>query len=193
MIIGDFQPDWIGGMTNRFSYKNFDLSFVAFARWGGDVVVTYFQSNAGGTGGYAFFGQGRANVFKYDYWTPANPTNDFPQPDGNTNNADYYSTLGYRDGTFIKMRSMNLGYTLPSSLCKRFGINSLRVYLQAQNPFIVYSPLVRDGYGIDPEGTGFGNALASQGGGTTAPGRAITIGIQTPPTRSWILGINLKL
>jgi TonB-linked SusC/RagA family outer membrane protein len=193
MIIGDFQPDWIGGMTNRFSYKNFDLSFVAFARWGGDVVVTYFQSNAGGTGGYPFFGQGRANVFKYDYWTPTNPTNDFPQPDGNTNNADYYSTLGYRDGTFIKMRSINLGYTLPSSLCKRFGINSLRMYLQAQNPFIVYSPLVRDGYGIDPEGTGFGNALASQGGGTTAPGRAITIGIQTPPTRSWILGINLKL
>lgn len=192
MIIGNFQPDWIAGMTNRFAYKNFDLSVVMFARWGNTVVNQLFQSAAGG-GPYSFFGQGRANVIKYNYWTPDNPTNDFPQPDGKSNNADYYSTLGYMDGTFIKMRSMNLGYTLPLKVSTKVGINSLRVYLQAQNPFIIYSPLVRDGYGIDPEGTQFGGALGSQGGGTTAPGRAITINVQTPPTRSWILGVNLKL
>lgn len=191
MIIGNFEPDWVAGMTNRFSYKNFDLSFVAFAKWGGTVVNGLFQSSSGG-GPFGFFGQGRTNVLKYDYWTPANPTNAFPQPDGKTNNADYYSTLGYMDGTFIKMRSINLGYQLPVKYIDKLGIQSLRVYLTAQNPFIIYSPLVRDGFGIDPEGTGFGNTIGSQGGNAAIPGRAITINAATPPTRAWIIGVNLK-
>jgi TonB-linked SusC/RagA family outer membrane protein len=191
MILGNFQPDWVAGMTNRFNYKNFDLSFVMFAKWGGTIVNGLFQSTSGG-GPFGFFGQGRTNVLKYDYWTPTNPTNAFPQPDGKNNNADYYSTLGYMDGTFIKMRSINLGYMLPGKLNDKLGIQSLRIYLTAQNPFILYSPIVRDGYAIDPEGTGFGNVTGSQGGNSAVPGRAITINVQTPPTRAWILGVNLK-
>lgn len=192
-VLGSFQPDWIGGMTNRISYKNFELSAVMFARMGGNVVATYFQSNAGGAGGYAFFGQGRVNQMKVNYWTPDNPTNEFPQPDGLTNNADYYSTLGYQDGSFIKLRSVNLGYNFPEKLLNKYGLNSLKVYVTAQNPLILYSPFVRDGYGIDPEGTGYGGALAPQGSGTAgAPGRAITVGINTPPTRMFNAGINLK-
>ncbi len=191
MILGNFQPDWVAGMTNRVNYKNFDLSFVMFAKWGGTIVNGLFQSTSGG-GPFGFFGQGRTNVLKYDYWTPTNPTNAFPQPDGKTNNADYYSTLGYMDGTFIKMRSINLGYMVPGKLNAKLGIQSFRIYLTAQNPFIVYSPIVRDGYAIDPEGTGFGNVTGSQGGNSAVPGRAITINVQTPPTSAWILGVNLK-
>jgi TonB-dependent starch-binding outer membrane protein SusC len=190
-VIGNFQPKWVAGFTNRINYKNFDFSFVMFARWGGKVVNGLFQSTSGG-GPFGFFGQGRTNVLKYNYWTPTNPTNDFPQPDGRTNNADYYSTLGYLDGTFIKMRSINLGYMLPSKICDKLKVQSLRVYITAQNPFIVYSPLVRDGFGIDPEGTGFGNVIGSQGGATAIPGRAITINADAPPTSAWILGVNLK-
>jgi TonB-linked SusC/RagA family outer membrane protein len=190
-VLGSFQPKWVGGLTNRINYKNFDFSFVMFARWGGKVVNGLFQSTSGG-GPFGFFGQGRTNVLKYNYWTPTNPTNDFPQPDGRTNNADYYSTLGYLDGTFVKMRSINLGYMLPNKACEKLKVQSLRVYLTAQNPFIIYSPLVRDGFGIDPEGTGFGNIIGSQGGATAIPGRAITINADTPPTSAWILGVNLK-
>lgn len=141
-IIGNFQPDWVGGMTNRVNYKNFDLSFVMFARWGGTIVNGLFQSTSGG-GPFGFFGQGRTNVLKYDYWTTTNPTNAFPQPDGKTNNADYYSTLGYMNGTFVKMRSINLGYNLPFKLNDKLGIQSLRIYLSAQNPFLIYAPIVR--------------------------------------------------
>ena len=195
MIIGTYQPKWIAGLTNRFNYKDFDFTVVSFARWGNYIVNELFQGSSGG-GPYGFFGQGRANVIKYNYWTPTNPTNDFPAPDGATNNADYYSTLGYQDGSFIKIRSMTLGYTLPNRLIEKWGIGSLRVYLQAQNPYIVYSPLVRDGYGIDPEGTltnGNNGALGSQGGGAAVSTRAIKINVDTPPTRSWIFGINLTL
>lgn len=191
VILGNFQPDWIAGMTNRLNFKNFDFSFVMFARWGAMVVNKFFQGASGG-GPYGFFGQGRSNVIKYNYWTPTNPTNEFPEPDGKNLNADYYSTLGYMDGSFIKMRSINLGYMLPDKLCSKLNVESLRIYLTAQNPFIIYSPMVNKGYGIDPEGTQIGGALESQGGAAGAPGRAITIGVQTPPTRAWIVGLNLR-
>ncbi len=198
-IIGSAQPDWIGGITNRFAYKNVDLSVVAFGRWGGTAIATYFQSNNGGTGGYAFLHQARVNQWKVDYWTANNPTNDFPHPEGQALNDNYASTLGYFDGTFIRVRSINLGYTFPAKLLSKAGISSARVFASVSNPFIVYSPMVRDGYAIDPEGTGTGSTgnpgvLTPQGGSSAAaPARSITLGINTPSTREFTFGINLKL
>ncbi len=192
-IIGSAQPKWVAGMTHRFNYKNFDLSVVAFARWGGTAIATYLQSNNGGAGGYGFLMQARVNQWKVDYWTTSNPTNAFPHPEGQILNDNYTSTLGYYDGSFIRVRSINFGYTLPAKLLSRAGISSARIFASVTNPFIVYSPMVRDGFAIDPEGTGTGGALGPQGGGTAAPGRAITMGINTPPTQEFIFGINLKL
>ena len=68
-IIGNFQPKWEGSMTNRFVYKNFDFSFVLFARMGMKVLVPYVSSD-GSAAGYTFFMQGRNNQLKVDYWTP---------------------------------------------------------------------------------------------------------------------------
>ena len=193
-ILGSAQPDWVSGMTNRFEYKNFDLSVVSFARWGTTLTATYLQSNNGGTGGYAFLMQGRVNQWKVDYWTANNPTNAFPHPEGITLNDNYHSTLGYFDGSFIRVRSINLGYRLPTNVINKAGLSSARVYISAVNPFIVYSPFVSDGYGIDPEGTGTGTTLGPTGGGNATPtsGRAIIVGLNTPPTREFILGLNLK-
>jgi len=197
-VVGTFQPKWVAGLTNRFTYKSFDLSVVAFARWGATAVATYFQSNNGGTGGYAFFGQARGNQWKVDYWTKTNPTNAFPHPEGQTLNDNYASTLGYYDATFIKVRSINIGYQIPARFLSKAGISSCRVFATVTNPFIVYSPMVRDGLAVDPEGTGTGNTgnpavLTPQGGSSNAaPGRAITLHITTPPTREFFFGLNLK-
>ena len=165
-IVGNFQPDLVAGLTNRFEYKNFDLNVVMFGRFGQQVVVTYLSAD-GGAAGYPFFLNSRVQQQKIDYWTPTNPTNDFPQPDAGRDGQLYTSTLTYQDGSFIKLRTIDLGYTLPNSLLKKTGIQSLRVYVSAQNPFIIWSPLVKDGLGIDPEGNGTGNAIGSQGGGAT--------------------------
>jgi TonB-linked SusC/RagA family outer membrane protein len=190
-IIGNFQPDWIGGFTNRFTYKNLDLSVVTFARWGGTLVATYLQGNNAATGYFAF-GNGRSNQMDVDYWTPTNPTNAFPKPDGSTEAIQFGSVLGYYDATFVKVRSINLGYSFSPGLLTKSGLNSLRVYFTAQNPFIIYSPFVKAGLGFDPEGTGTGGALPSQGGVGSAPARAITIGLATPSTRQFIFGLNLR-
>ncbi|MGI4022875.1 MAG: SusC/RagA family TonB-linked outer membrane protein [Janthinobacterium lividum] len=200
-IIGNFQPKYTGGITNRFAYKNFDLSLVTTARIGQTVVVPYLSADGSGQG-YPFFGNGRVNQWKVDYWTPLNPTNAFPAPDAANDRQLYASTLAYRDGSFIKMRSINFGYTIPAKLIQKAGISSLRVYATCFNPFIIYSPLVRSGYAIDPEGNATGGIVTSQvnasypaaGGGNASTGssRAITVNLNNPQTRTFQLGINAR-
>jgi hypothetical protein len=197
-IVGNFQPDLVAGMTNHFEYKNFDLNMVLFGRFGQTVAVTYLSAD-GGANGYPFFLNSRVEQLKVDYWTPTNPTNAFPQPDAGRDGLMYTSTLTYHDGSFIKIRTIDLGYNFSSRLFGKAGIQSLRAYVSAQNPFILWAPLVRDDLGIDPEGNNGGNpnvsnnAIGTQGGGATSvPNRAITVVMGVPPTRLIIFGINLK-
>jgi len=191
-ILGNFQPDWEGGITNRFSYKGFDLSVVIFARMGMKVLVPYLTAD-GGANGFPFFNQGRVNQLKIDYWTRTNPTNAFPAPDAGTDRLNFGSTLGYQDGSFIKCRSINLGYELPVSILKKMSISSLRVYVNATNPFVIYSPFVDKGFGADPEGNGFGGAVVPTGAAEiSAPTRQISVNLNNPSIRQFTFGVNLK-
>jgi len=195
-VIGTFQPKLVAGLTNHFEYKNFDLNFVLFGRFGQKAVVTYLSAD-GGAAGYPFFGNSRVEQLKVNYWTPTNPTNDFPQPDAGRDGQNFTSTLTYRDGSFIKIRTIDLGYNLSGKLLSRAKIQSLRVYVSAQNPFILWAPLKRDGLGLDPEGNGnnFGAAIGSQGGQAAVrpnTGSITVVGMGVPPTRQIIFGVNLK-
>lgn len=191
-ILGNFQPQWEGGITNRFSYKNFDLSIVIYARMGMKVLVPYLTADGGGNG-FPFFNQSRVNQLKVDYWTRTNPTNAFPAPDAGTDRLLFGSTLGYQDGSFIKCRSINFGYQLPTSLVSKMGISSLRFYLNATNPFVLYSPFVDAGFGPDPEGNGYGGGVAPTGAGDVgAPARQISVNLNNPAVRQFTFGLNLK-
>jgi TonB-linked SusC/RagA family outer membrane protein len=187
-IIGTFQPKVILGMTQRVSYKGFDLSTVLFSRLGNKIVAPYLTTDGSGTGYFAFL-NGRVNQVRVDYWTPTNPTNAFPRPAGGATNLPYSSTLGYRDGSFVKVRSINLGYNFSSAIASKLGLAGLRVYATANNPFILYSPFVKSGLGVDPEGTGTGGAI---GGGQSVNARAITVGLDLPSTRQFLFGVNAK-
>jgi TonB-linked SusC/RagA family outer membrane protein len=197
-VLGNFQPQWEGGMTNRVAYKGFDFSLVIFARMGMKVLVPYVTDD-GGAQGYPFFMQGRVNQLKINYWTRSNPTNEFPAPDAGTDRFPFGSTLAYMDGSFIKCRSINLGYMIPSRILNKAGINSLRVYVNVTNPFIIYSPFVRDGFGPDPEGNGYGGSVTSPlagssigAGGSNGQGRQISVNANNPSVRQFIIGLNLK-
>jgi len=186
-VIGSAQADWQGGMTNRFSYKGFDLSFVLYARFGGLLVSQVHQPTAG----YLTILDGRRNQLKVDYWTPDNPTNNFPSPTSISRSRPItsdWTTLGYYDASFVRMRSINLGYSFPAYLLNRIKAQSVRVYVTAQNPFVLYSPYMRAG-GVDPEATGTGNQGVQDPGNLS--GRALTIGLDTPPTRAFLLGLNI--
>jgi TonB-linked SusC/RagA family outer membrane protein len=193
-ILGNYQPDLVAGLTNNFQYKNFDLNIVLFGRFGQNAVLTYLSADGGGSG-HPFFGNSRVQQHKVNYWTPTNPTNEFPQPDAGRDGQNFTSTLTYRDGSFIKIRTIDLGYNFSQKLLSKAHIQGLRVYVTAQNPFILWSPLVRDGLGIDPEGNGTnsgGAAISSQGGQRAVPASAVLVGMGVPPTRQFVFGLNLK-
>lgn len=179
-------------MTNRFSFKGFDLSIVAFARYGG-LLQSYLHAP---NGAYLSNLNGLRNGLDVEYWTPENKSNWFPAPSSSfpTGAPNSWTTLGYYDASFVKVRSISLGYNLPKSLLSRIKVNNVRAYITAQNPFLLYSPYVTKWNGVDPEPTGQGNTGAVATSGTyrttgSNPGLLISTG--TPPTRSFIIGLNL--
>lgn len=187
-VIGSSQANWQGGITNRFSYKGFDLSFVVYARFGGLLVSQLHQPFAA----YAALLNGNRNTVKVDYWTTDNPTNDFPSPTSMTRTRPIgtdLTTLGYYDASFVKLRSVNLGYNFSTKIMQRIGAQSIRVYVTVQNPWVIYSPYMRAG-GVDPEATGTGNQGIQNPGNLST--RALTISASTPPTMSFLAGLNLS-
>jgi TonB-linked SusC/RagA family outer membrane protein len=142
-ILGSPVPDFSGGLTNRFSYKGIDFSFFIFGRFGSMIRSTF---HSGGFNALA----GRYNNLAVNYWTPTNPTNEYPRPNQNQEFPKYSSSLQYFDGTFLKVRNINLGYQLPAKAAAKLGMESLRIYSSIQQPFI-FSEYRRVHKGIDPE------------------------------------------
>ena len=175
IILGSSQPKWEGGMTNRFSYYGFDLTVSAFARWGHMI-----RSSLHG-GGFVNTFQGTYNNIKTRYWTPTNGENEFPKQNANRTNTPNNSTLGLYDGSFVKIRSISLGYNLAPSLLNRIGARSLRIYATAEDPFIFFSPFINKYGGIDPEAAG----------SSTSPSVA-TLNLDTPSNWSIIFGVNVS-
>jgi len=91
------------------------------------------------------------NGAKVDYWTPENPTNDYPRPNSNISRAalPFATTLGYKDGSFVKIRSITLGYTFPKNIQDKLHASRLRAYVSLKNYFTFAKV---DDY--DPEGAG---------------------------------------
>ncbi len=141
-ILGSAVPDWAAGLTNRIEFAGFDFSAFIFARVG-QMIRSRFHDSFN-----LLFG--RYNNLKVDYWTPDNPTNDFPRPNQNQEFPRNNSSMTYFDGSFLKVRNINLGYTFDDEIARKLGLQSLRVYSSVQQPFIFAEYRTRF-KGIDPE------------------------------------------
>ncbi|OJJ16853.1 SusC/RagA family TonB-linked outer membrane protein [marine bacterium AO1-C] len=157
-ILGSPYPDLIWSMTNTFKYKNFDFSFMLQGSHGAEVrnissqyINNEFSSNQ-------------------DY------TSNFPDADKVVQRI--FTNDDIQDASYVALRNINLGYTLPKGLIP--GVRSLRVYLSAQN--LLY--MMANGYvGYNPEGIdqGLGNPL--------------TYGYQRGPApiyRTYSIGLNVN-
>lgn len=130
VIIGHTRPRWTVGMTNSFTYKNFDLSIFLYGRLG------YTVSTGGEWQG------GRYVQRSISYYNENNKNATYQKPIYNVAGGDpYYTILGYRDGSFIKIRNINLGYTFSKSICKTLHLENLKVYAQAKNPGMLFSKI----------------------------------------------------
>jgi len=129
-VLGNATPDWSGSLTNTFSYKNFDLSIQLIARWGWTI-------NYGLTGWYRTDGLTPSPTI-CDYWTPENQNARYPRPDASNSNGQdpYQDWANFFDGSYIKVKNISLGYTVPKKFLSKFKIERLRLYFTASNPFI---------------------------------------------------------
>lgn len=181
-------PKFQGGFNTRVGYKNLDLSIVGTFQNGGILNSTLYGSN-----GYLNLQDGRRGQIDIDYWTPENPGARFPDPSGprNSNNPRYGSTLGYFDASYVKIRTISLGYNIKGNWIQKAGVKKLRVYATAQNPFVMFSPYYKQS-GLDPEPNSYANdgtnmAVAYE----FAQRRLLTVGYNTPTTRNYLFGVNV--
>ena len=173
VIIGNDVPKWAGGLTNRFEYAGFDLSFFLYGRFGNTILSGFHRNQLQLAGRY--------QQIKVDYWTPNNPTNEFPRPKSNQEFPVYNSSLFYYDGSFIKLRNINFGYTFSGRVAKKIGAESVRLYSSIQQPKI-WSSYLSKYNGVDPEA-----AITNSATGLTA----VTSDV-TPSTTVTTFGLNIK-
>ena len=138
-VIGSAIPKWYGGITNTLNYKGIDFSFMLQFNYGNDVYnATRLYSTQSRSG--------RRNMLAEvaDRWSPTNASNKVPLYNGYITN-DVYSRF-VEDGSFLRLKNITLGYTLPKKWTSKFYVSRLRVYATGQNLFCV------TGYsGYDPE------------------------------------------
>jgi len=183
----DVDPKYEGGFNTNVSYKGFDFSIVGVYQHGG-ILVSSINSSAG----YLNLETGRRNNIKIDYWTPTNTGAKYPNPAGviSGDNPKYGSTLGYFDGSYMKVRAISLGYNFAeNNVLKKSHINNLRLYFTVQNPFVMFSPFTKE-TGLDPEPNSYGNQNAAVPLSYNLR-RILTVGYNTPATRNYIVGVNM--
>jgi TonB-linked SusC/RagA family outer membrane protein len=182
----DVNPNFQGGLNTRVAYKGFDLSLVGAFQNGGLLNSTLY-----GSSGYLNMLNGRRGNVKVDYWTPDNRDAKYPKPGGlaSGDNPKYGSTLGYFDASYLKVRTISLGYNFDNNAwLKNAGVSRLRLYVTAQNPFVLFSPYKKES-GMDPETNSFGDENAAVT--TSYPRRILTLGTNAPATRTYLAGLNL--
>ncbi len=153
MILGTNQPNLFGGLGSSLKYKAFDLSFTFNFEWGQDLVnwSTFFMVHGGarynaatGKATYGFYTK------QLERWQKPGDITTIPKvggtPDERSNNYGRYTSRALEDGSYTRLKTFTLGYTIPSSTLKKIGFNSVRVYVMGSNllTFTKYS-------GLDPE------------------------------------------
>lgn len=158
-VINDYDRTWIGsphpdfnyGLNLFLQYKNFDMSVFFQGIQGIDIVNDIkYQTD------FWSVHDPRSNkgTRLLDAWSPSNSDSNIPALQSlDVNNEGRFSTYFVESGSYVKLRNMQIGYTLPSALSERLRMEKLRLYVSGQNLFTVKS---KSFTGVDPENPGFG-------------------------------------
>jgi TonB-dependent starch-binding outer membrane protein SusC len=183
--IMDVNPKFQGGFNTRIAYKGFDLSAVGAFKHGGILISTLY-----GSASYLNMETGRRGNMKIDYWREDNTGAKYPKPGGKLSgdNPKYASTLGYFDASYLKIRTITLGYNFEhNKWLKNTGIDKLRLYCTVKNPFVMFSPYNKES-GMDPETNSYGNENQAV---SSYNKRLLVVGYNNPSTRNYLIGLNL--
>ncbi len=163
-IVGHQNPNWILGLNNTFTYKDFDLSVFMMGRFGQTIssnLLGYYTGEDSRT---------KNQISGIDYWTESNQGAYYPRPGTANAQSKFYPALRIVDGSFVKVKNITFGYTLPRKLTQKALIDRMRLYFTAYNPWIIVNDSKLKG--TDPE-TGGSDAF--------------------PTYKQFVFGINLTL
>lgn len=168
-IVGCGIPDWTYGLTLNLSYKNFDLVVFGTGVAGNEIFPSSWRTDRPHCNTYSYYWE---NSWKKD---GSNMNPKFP---GTTywDQITFSSDLNLFDGSYFKIKQIQLGYNLPSNILNKIFISSLRVYASLEN-FFCFSSYP----GLDPE--------------TASTGSASSLGIDMgsyPTAKQLVFGINLS-
>lgn len=181
----EVDPDFQGGFNTTVGYKGFDLTMIGSFKSGGILVSSLYSAS-----GYLNMLSGRRGNVDVDYWTPENTGATYPKPGGimSGDNPKYGNTLALFDASYLKIRALTLGYNFNMKAIKDLGVQSLRVYATAQNPFVLFAPYTKE-TGMDPETNSYGDENAATTGLVNR--RILTVGANSPSTRNYMVGVSL--
>lgn len=142
-IVGNALPDFFGGINNRFSYRGLDLGLFFNFEYGNKVynLNRFFLEHGGIYSGSITFYPGQL-----DRWQQPGDITHIPRMTTRGTNYTLPSDRNLEDASFLRLRSLSLGYTLPANLVQSIGLQNLRFYFQGTNLWTLtrYS-------GLDPE------------------------------------------
>lgn len=178
VILGNFQPDMLLGMSQNFSWKNFDLSVFLNASFGAKMFNAENQFYEGNT-----LGAMRRSLVENQWWSETEPG------DGKTPAAALSQLFGYNtntdfyieDASFLNVRNVNFGYTVANIAKKNWGIKSMRVYSSINNLLVIKN---KNNHSYNPEGSTEGEVS----GINSNPG--MNLGSE-PINRTIVFGFNI--
>jgi TonB-linked SusC/RagA family outer membrane protein len=136
-IIGKTIPDFTYGLNIELNYKNFDLSMFFNGVQNVDLYNQY-RSRAGMAAGDVTTKDENKLREVQDFWTPENPTNAQTRIALNDDNINSRTSSWWiEDGSYLKLRNLQFGYTLPTTITRRFNVESLRIYVGGSNLFTI--------------------------------------------------------
>lgn len=172
-FIGSPHPDFTFGVNLNIGYKGFDISAFLQGSQGNDIynyekIFTDFPT----------FVNGNRSVRVLDSWTPTNTNATLPALSNSIQNSETQPNSYFvEDGSFFRLKNLQVGYTFDNKQSERFGMQSLRLYVQGSNLFTI-----TDYQGFDPE------IAATRGN--------LTLGVDSnvyPQSRILTLGVNIKI
>jgi TonB-linked SusC/RagA family outer membrane protein len=173
VFIGNPNPKFTYGLNLSFSYKGIDLTTYLYGSQGNDI----FNWNNWWIDFWPSFQGQKSKKLLYDSWTPARTDTDVPKASNTSNFSTNTQVVSYyiEDGSYLRMKNLQLGYTFPQSLMSKINVKSLRVYIQGVNLFTVTKYT-----GQDPELGGDDRAFGSDTG-------------NYPNVKQFVVGLNFVL
>jgi TonB-linked SusC/RagA family outer membrane protein len=128
VVVGDPNPSFIAGVTNNFAFKGFDLSVLFQGVFGNEIyngAGVYMSANADW-----FDNQ---TIDQLERWQNPGDITDVPQARIAGGNGTGESSRWISDGSYVRLKNLTFGYTLPQTFTKRFKVDKLRIYAIGQN------------------------------------------------------------